>query len=574
MTTKNNNQEQPNKLHYDFYEDDLWLGRFPSIINSIDANLKLLRIILLTKGSSITQFGSLISNKIAEGLLSKDGDETLDKLLKGFSEGVGKGKGLATNISRGLFPTISETVGDSSLLQKHSAFLKKHLALFDSLREPDFEVQQLYNLRTLSLDLKDFVDGRLKAGVTQTLQEGNDAKALPEVDLIRKSFQHVATDAEIIQRAIVQRVHEVNDKGKYVMSMQAEALLIMDKLALDALAPFKKDLFEHLLPSESDITPITYFSQKTHIHRVPYSDNIVLIGIRYDQVLQELEGYRTTAPPFELLAIPHEVGHYIYLNAEIDSNKLIVEFGDQDWWKELIPDNAELDPKITFTKLSELLFINKPHYKWCEEIFADICGCIVAGPLAILGMQSLLASRADEENHKDDEEHPTGILRPFIFSEIMEALNELDPEKYDFKEAADKLGENWELILGKLGHTVTGAPKEGVPITITIKKVDATEKKLEVTDDLKAIREIIDVFAKVLLGHYVESDSTPWTQTDHADLKLYNSDMEKIAGKLNLTARQALPPTLAKTSPKKEDDLKTLIDEWEIKGPINTSTGT
>lgn len=200
------------------------------------------------------------------------------------------------------------------------------------------------------------------------MAEHKQAGTPVQLHLIRSCYQRVAGDHEIIQQAAIQRRWNRHRDGHTYMSEQAVELLIMDKLAIKTVAPF-----QHLLSKEAEqLAVITYLSERTHIHHTPYAEQFVLIGLSYDRVppADTLFGDTPVAsqnfPSAELMAIPHEMGHHIYRHSKLSSGKTFPEISQQ--------------------------FQDNPYYAWCEEIFADLYGCVVAGPLSALGMQVLLVS--------------------------------------------------------------------------------------------------------------------------------------------------------------------------------------
>ncbi|MEM8862423.1 MAG: AbfB domain-containing protein, partial [Chloroflexota bacterium] len=123
---------------------------------------------------------------------------------------------------------------------------------------------------------------------------------LPPVNTITKCVRHTTIDFEIMQRAIQQR-ESAGDNNL----AQARSLLITDKLADMSLAPFQF-LFGD---TNTTVTPITFFGKDVYIRQVPYSNQVMFIGLTYDLVASIND---SNMPPFELLAIPHEMGHFLY----------------------------------------------------------------------------------------------------------------------------------------------------------------------------------------------------------------------------------------------------------------------
>lgn len=530
-----------NQGKYNFYEKKLWTGRLSSFTKSIDSNLKLLRVILLTKGSTIMEFSKLLD----KGLLTIHAGN--EKLPPNFKNAVKKFDDWRTDAA----PLAKKILEDSGQDQGGwmQSFLGSSGGKTQQSKQSDaggidsddlhgkvqfeFEETQLFNLRTLSLNQRKFVNNRLQKSVESALKTVRNASVVSdEIADIRKSFQYIAGDIEIVQRAIVQRVHEVDDNGRYQPSMQASALQITDMLALMALKPF-----QHLLPSESEITPITFFSQETHIRSLPYCDDVVLIGIRYDQVLQNLENDETP-PPFELLAIPHEIGHFVYQRGNLDAKSVDVDQIIKDEFAQaaLKPKTSE-EPLSDFATVAEKLpLANERYRKWCEEIFSDICGCLVAGPLVALSLLSILVARTDEANKNEEGEHPTGTLRPFILKEILLQLNKINPQKYQFNDAAQDIVDTWKTNQKEVDQQV---PEE--------------------------IQKMICVFAKILLVD-APANFELWSTANVSGLTDCATELKQV--KKMSGFKDLKPSKLAKTDPEDGTDIKLLVQEWQKKGPV------
>ncbi|MEM9777587.1 MAG: LysM peptidoglycan-binding domain-containing protein, partial [Chloroflexota bacterium] len=315
----------------------------------------------------------------------------------------------------------------------------------DGLLDPEFELKQLLNLYVLTWNLLIFVDEELGPNIASSLPGRWQAKHYrkhPPINLVGEAMRRASIDIEIVQRAIVQRKREL-DYSVHRLTRQGESLLIMDKLTKMALAPF-----QHLLSgSPEQINPITYFSEKTHIRRVPYAPDTLLVGIAYafaSYHQDDLAAYSYLLndvpdadqnrfwPSYEVMAIPHEAGHFFYhLAIDPKTGKSMAE---------LTADRARTDK----------------FGRWYEEIFADVYGCFISGPLTAMGLQGLLAGSSVRDMSLDDGEHPVPIFRPFIISEILRELSKLDEERYDYHKAPDALDDNWEKILRLRGHSASG----------------------------------------------------------------------------------------------------------------------
>lgn len=512
MTTSDSQHDQ---FHYNFFRKELWLDRFASVYDVIGANFGLWRTIMAdVPGLS----SSLLIRTIGEA--ETEGGVSLGQLRDAI-----------TRIS---------TLDDGSITAGEAPF------------DSDFEIKQLLNLYTLNFTLYNFEEVLLQ-GTVRALPFESEV-TLPPVHLIRDSFRYVAMDAEIIQRALVQRRRERDSANHSIMSAQGRALLVTDKLAVMALAPV-----QHLLPA-SPLIPISYLSQRTHIHRVPYSARAVLVGIRYDGSVVEInrrfasaeEALRTDHPPlpaFELMAIPHEVGHYVY-------------------------HHAQLDPWRTFASLSESLQVH-PYHAWCEELFADLYGCAIGGPLAALGLQALLAFGDDEMLEDDDGEHPTSLVRPFILTDMLRRLSDSKPDRYRLHTVADALDQNWITFLRRRGYPVSDAEGEGRTVTLP------NGKRIAVGPLLAEVSTLLDTFFDPLLEALDSFDppvppptgtlstAIPWSTTDTGDLTRYDREMAALT--TSTFARQRVPQhplNSYERSPYRT--LQDMLDHWGDSGPHGT----
>ena len=495
--------EREGGLLYDFYRAELWKRRIDSMDDAIDSAFKL--------------FDSVIST--IDGLSA----ETMEQLIQ--AAGAGDYAHLEEKMSR-LAGSLSTRASQERI-------------------DPDFEAKQLLNLYTLCFTIYNFFWTALKAEMWRAVAESAEAGTPPPIHQLRAAFQQVANDVEIVQRALVQRRRERDSAGNQNVSLTGRALFIADKLAFMALAPAQP-----LLPAR--VNPIAFLSRETHLHHVPYHDNFVLIGIKYDhlppainqraygdQRLDELP----PLPTFELMAIAHEVGHYVYHQAWIEGERIATWSAQQF------------------------------DHPWREEIFADCYGCLIGGPLLALSLQALLAYSDDNAACANDGDHPTALLRPFILSEILRTLAALQPDRYPFAGVARQLNENWALTLQRHGHRVAGAASDGQCI------VQAhSGEEYEVGPALAPLRPMIHAYAERLLAH-LSPDAwdeaaapkrpprLPWTDAHPADLHDYDRVMAAMTG-FELAFAPIPNHALVGYGGVNQAGLQQYIDQWRDSGPL------
>lgn len=270
---------------------------------------------------------------------------------------------------------------------------------------------------------------------------------LPRRHVLRATLDQVAFDMAIIQRISSQRARPE------LQSTQELA----DKLAQRAL---NVAIDGGLLPKCS---VLTYFNKSANIRIIPYAP-IALIGVPFS----------ATKVNRDLLAIPHEVGHFVYHHAP----GLAAQLHD---CIPLYPD-----------------WINH----WLEEIFADVYAAFVAGPVCGLSLQGLLLDNSQEKFVADDGEHPPDAVRP---SGVAHALRHLGD-----KQVADDLDHLWQDQLAARHY-----PAEFTPRNST------TAASFDQAQELIAQTAVL--FLDFLENERGLTRPTPWTSGNKADDTLFNS---------------------------------------------------
>jgi hypothetical protein len=263
---------------------------------------------------------------------------------------------------------------------------------------------------------------------------------LPEEHVLRATLDQVAFDMGMIQHIAYQRQQTTQ-----------ETLEKADKLAQMAL---NVAINSSLL---SKCTVLTYFNKSVNIRLIPYAP-LALIGIPFSAAKANSD----------LLAIPHEVGHYVYHHAPGLAAQLHARIP-------LYPD-----------------WINH----WIEEIFADLYGALVAGPVTGLSFQEILLDNAQEKFVADNGKHPPDAIRPFGYTHSLRQLG--------YTQAADALDTKWAEMLGQRHYPTEFVPNDGTtPASLT------------------QARELIEQTAVIFLN-YLQQDRqvnqpTPWSN-DSSDL--------------------------------------------------------
>jgi hypothetical protein len=281
----------------------------------------------------------------------------------------------------------------------------------------------------------------------QTLGQLLPSMTLPQEHVMRATLDQVAFDLSIIQRISAER------NQKELNSTQETA----DKLAQLALN----------VATAGDLLPqcavLTYFNKSANIRIIPYAP-IALIGIPFS----------ATKVNCDFLAIPHEVGHFVYHHAPGLAAKLHA----------LIP-----------------LYPNWINH-WLEEIFADVYAAYVAGPVSGLSLQQILLDNSQEKFVVDDGEHPPDAIRPYGFNHALRHLGET--------KRADDLDELWQEQLALRHHPHTFVPHN-----------DTT--RAELTQAQRLLEQTAAIFVDFLEQQPKMSRLTPWSEDKTATDKLFKS---------------------------------------------------
>lgn len=258
---------------------------------------------------------------------------------------------------------------------------------------------RLATLHTVTARLLDFAGSHIAYFLSADPPDGYT----PDYGLAL-ALRQVGFDLEVIQQAACQRLSAAPGSDEQV------TLDTADKLARRTLArALPAGPYAAELP-----TAITYFQKSPYIAVVPYAP-IALIGIPYSAVSVKRD----------LLAIPHEVGHYVFWNMRAGRR-----------FAQALP--AWVD--------------DHPLGRWVEEIFADVFAGLVAGPVGALSLQELLVWHGREAflAADGDDDHPLPILRPYLYTQAFRRSN---PGQ---RALADQLDQRWTALARRKAGALTG----------------------------------------------------------------------------------------------------------------------
>jgi hypothetical protein len=228
------------------------------------------------------------------------------------------------------------------------------------------------------------------------------------------TLNQVGYDIAVIQRAA--RQHSSGDKKMTTALHKAGQLA---QLALNVA--IDGDLLK-------ESTVISYFNKSAHIRTIPYAP-LALVAVPYT----------VTKVPRDYLATPHEIGHHVYRFSPGLAANLSTHLPIQPDWL----------------------------HNWREEIFADVYGCLVAGPVIGLDFQDILFDNDLENFMSDDGEHPVEAIRPYAYVAVLAKLG--------FPNAAKALKKEWKRKLTARNNPESFIPYgEDAPVSL-----EEARKKLE-----------------------------------------------------------------------------------------------
>ncbi len=240
----------------------------------------------------------------------------------------------------------------------------------------------LKSLKEFGASHYDFFKQGFRNGELEATTEFPPARVLDAI------LNQISFDLDVIWRAANQRRIST---GKFVSTLD-----FADRLAWKALEPAvtAPDLMQSTPgDDESKWTVLTYFQKSPSVRVIPYA-NVALVGIPIT-CLQEKRDF---------LAIPHDIGHFVY-------------------WRRIVQlawPAAKSDAAVNRTFVTVVDKVSPEFQHWQEEIFADVYGAIVAGPIMALDFQELMLEYILDQFLSEKDDHASPALRPFIYTKVLE----------------------------------------------------------------------------------------------------------------------------------------------------------
>lgn len=271
------------------------------------------------------------------------------------------------------------------------------------------------SLENFSASQFDLLHGGFERG------ELEPSQTLPIEYVMRRMLDQMSFDVMLVQMAWLQRT------SVDVTSARAQTLRIADRLTYSAMSRASE---RGLLTDDS--TVLTYLQKAASARVVPYAP-LAVIGIPFSTIAAYEDQAADLSVSVDLLAIPHEVGHYLYRHGR--------------------KEGIVLKSRITEELVGRKAYLSQ----WAEEIFSDVYGTLVAGPVIALDFQDLMSDNNPIDLFSSDGEHPYAALRPLIYVDTLLALDAMldayqKPNPYGLRTAALVLEMRWRTILAERGY--------------------------------------------------------------------------------------------------------------------------
>jgi hypothetical protein len=393
------------------------------------------------------------------------------------------------------------------------------------------------------------------------------SKVFKPMFVMRTLINQASFDLNIYQRAINQR-RRINygDEYYFYLTLQGYALYLADHVATLAMIPAMKAGY-----LSQDTKILTYLDKNIRARLLPYS-NSVLISIAF--ATMQFDGY----PTQDYLALPHEIGHYLY-------------------WHGMMPgtDTPVLDELFSRIRAAKIK-AKDWRLQWLEEIFADTYALLVGGPVIVLDFQDMLDDDVQSHFTEDTDKHPIPELRPLIQTQILRQIKS-NLGKPLYTRTPDRLDANWEDWLRKQWGT-----EDVLDTTFSLRG----GKKLTGTNIIQALEPLIELVLDVLssarpLDPKIKEDSPFCEHAWSTDLKKNSSltqlykmfsarawpqdeFLENIVTDESLEREKPLPPygrTLERLTEKQTNELTMedlveliLFRGWSDQGPLGGSGKT
>lgn len=378
----------------------------------------------------------------------------------------------------------------------------------------------------------------------------------PIDDFVYKSILgQISRDFRVFQQAQEQRIAGLGNQTPYSLP----ALELTDQLAWEAIQRIQVPLgLQHRqgvlgVVLEQDVQPtvLTYLNRITNARIMPYLP-IAVVGLPITVIGNETIERDASG----LLAIPHEIGHFLFWHGVTMHSQHSGQF-----YHDVLA--AQLRNRGVWQQ------------NWVEEIFADIVGLLIGGPVVGYSFQDTQLAMVERLFTHDNRKHPIPAVRPFVFSETLRAIHEranrpntvLDGPQIDLISMAEALDERWGRVLEE--RKLSSLFVKNIPRPLRGRVSGSSRSNSFTLDAIKnQLRSVIDVILDLLPDSWVLSQLAPigggpfaWTtELDVSDP--YGAFMGAVNGGATPIFKSQSP-----TASGQPAELKNIVptDDWWLK---------
>lgn len=319
-----------------------------------------------------------------------------------------------------------------------------------------------------------FQDYFLAGFINGTLPED---KKYPYQYVLERTLAQASSDLAILGQLWGQAVAEYLSQPDKTAAGEQVDLKGVQLIAAKALEPARAaGLLE-----EAIVLP--YYRKAPNIRTIPYAP-IAFMGVPYTSILAKQD----------LLAIPHETGHHVYWRGKVNGQPI---------WLYL---DRVLRGRLDLKKKEE-----RSSYLLAEEIFADVYGCLVAGPTIALSAQDLQLAATDDEFELGDTEHPAPKIRPRIYTRILGKMGHQEwARALDLKWGSSLARREDRLSAHKRALLEDMDPRQQSLPSIEERSAGVGTPPVELAPDLpQPIQTVVDICFDLLQG-IGEERVAPW----------------------------------------------------------------
>ncbi len=398
------------------------------------------------------------------------------------------------------------------------------------------QVQHLYamlnQMNTYSLHLRELFAHSFNKKLTQS-------RRFSPSNVNRSLLRQVTTDLRIIEQAISQRL-PVGDTFMWDSHM----LYLSDLMAYDALQPLKN---AGIVPQETAI--VTYMQRQTDIRMAPYY-NAVLLG------LPSSTSNKPASPPDEFLAIPHEIGHYLYRYGALDRipqdpHKLLAKLADGAGWSAKVLETLQNDDDF----IAELRKLIPDAPVPCIEMAAKVREIFDLVKKRLAEWEPVPTVPASSTDSTKDMQFTPQLVQRIAWRSITDLLLEVQKALPLFTKAPDHKVTNWEIaqalqralralgVEDRDGETVS---KQKVKEVLDAQDPDERFQEAQQINAIAHRARIEDIITSI--GRMLEtmpemSPDRNWVLQLYHGLLSYQK-MPKEGSIIPLPEKQLTPPTL------------------------------